>query len=365
VDPRDGQTLWARQDLPLGSDLFGDDQYVFVLSPGREEATLLRAGDGELLGTRRVPRLNGWQRLPNGELEPIFTRLGESCLATLGRRLLLWWPDGNQRVLTLVDPLEGRDVWPGRRFSAAARTCVVGSEAVGVFEPDGRFVLLGLPDGRTIAEVKLEAEPTLMDIALLASGGQYFLITRGGGGAHMAPIQPVPGGIFKPIYRGRLYAFDEQGKLSWAKPVVLKNQFLCADQPARLPILMFGSQAFEQPFNGQNQQKMSLLCVDKRNGRIAYKADFPNSAGPLDVTGNAQKKTVDLVMPNKIVTLTFTDKPLPPEPATDGRDIDSPKARGAAGDLWNSMQKTLERLLDRAGRNTSGEEEEKTDPFAE
>jgi len=50
VDPRNGETLWVRQDVPPGSDLFGDDQYVFILSPDREDAMLLRATDGELLG---------------------------------------------------------------------------------------------------------------------------------------------------------------------------------------------------------------------------------------------------------------------------------------------------------------------------
>ena len=45
-------------------------------------------------------------------------------------------------------------------------------------EPSGRFVLISLPDGRTIADLKLEAEPSLTDMTLLASGDQYFLLTR-------------------------------------------------------------------------------------------------------------------------------------------------------------------------------------------
>ncbi len=89
----DGQTLWVRQDVPAGSDLFGDEQHLFVLSPDREEATLLRATDGELLGTRKVPRLSGRQMLPTGEKKNVFLHLEEFCLAALGRRLLLWWPE--------------------------------------------------------------------------------------------------------------------------------------------------------------------------------------------------------------------------------------------------------------------------------
>ena len=146
--------------------------------PEREEATLLRAADGELLGTRKVPRLSGRQMLPTGEKKNVFVHLEDFCLAALGRRLLLWWPESDERVLTLVDPLEGRDVWPERKFSAAARAAVAGEEAVGRAGAHGRFVLVGLPDGRTIADVKLEAEPNLLDITCLPASGQYFLITR-------------------------------------------------------------------------------------------------------------------------------------------------------------------------------------------
>ena len=338
VDPQNGQTLWVRRDVPPGSDLFGDDQYVFVLSPDREEATLLRALDGERLGTRKVPRLSGRQVLPNGEKKTVFAHLDDFCLATLGRRLLLWWPEGNQRVLTLVDPLEGRDVWPGRQFSAAACTCVVGEEAVGVLEPNGRFVLLGLPDGRTIADIQLEPEPSLTDITLLATGGQYFLLTRSSVN-DPAPIQAMPGCAPKPIHRGRLYAIDEQGKLQWPKPATIKNQFLLLEQPSRLPVLSFACQVYQQQLNGQGQQKMSLLLIDKRNGRIAYQKKFTNSAGILDIAGDAETKTVTLTMQRDTVRLKFTDKP-----------AKSPQGGNAARALWNSMQTMLGRLIEEPGQ---------------
>ena len=35
---------------------------------------------------------------------------------------------------------------------------MVGEQAVGVMEPDGHFMLLELPSGRTIADLKLDAD---------------------------------------------------------------------------------------------------------------------------------------------------------------------------------------------------------------
>jgi outer membrane protein assembly factor BamB len=348
VDPHDGQTLWVRQDVPAGSDLFGDDQYLFVLPPDKAEAMLLRATDGELLGTRRVPRVAMQEALPNGEQKMVFSRLDQYCLATLGRRLLLWWPEENQRKLILVDPLEGRDAWPERKFSGAAHACVVDNEAAAVLEPDGRFVLIGLPDGRTIAETKLDAAPTLMDISLLADGGRYFLFTQTASSNPLA-ISAMPGTAARPINRGRVYAFDEQGKLLWPAPAMIENQCLLLDQPARLPILTFACNLYEQKRNGQGQQKMRLLAVDKRNGRTVCKREFVNRTGALDITGDVEKRTVDLAMQREAIRLTFTDKPMPPPSPTDGEPAKLPRDGNAAGALWDSLQKTLGRMLDGLG----------------
>ena len=73
ADPRDGKTLWVRRDLPQDCVVFGDDRYVFVLAGHRDEAMVLQASNGELLGMRKVPPIAD-------------ERAGASCLATLGRR---------------------------------------------------------------------------------------------------------------------------------------------------------------------------------------------------------------------------------------------------------------------------------------
>ena len=53
ADPRNGKTLWIRRDLPRGCAVFGDDRYVFVLPPQRDEAMMLKAADGELAGMKQ------------------------------------------------------------------------------------------------------------------------------------------------------------------------------------------------------------------------------------------------------------------------------------------------------------------------
>ena len=263
--------------------------------------------------------------------------------------MLLWWPDDNQRVLTLVDPLDERDIWSGQKFPANAHVCVVKDRAVGVMQPDGRFVLKDLPDGRTLVDAQLEPEPTLIDITLLADGDGFFLLTRAspGRGNSPKPIQQISGCDPKPIYQGRLYAFDEQGKLRWPRPAIIESQFLLLDQPARLPLLSFACQAYQRNPNGTGQQKMSLMLIDKRNGRVAYKAAFINNMGLLDIVGDIENKTVDLVTQRKTVRLTFTDQPLPPVSAAEYQPAHASPEK--SGGFWKSVEKMFWRKIDDFG----------------
>ena len=96
VDPQTGAVLWVRQDVPLGSELFGDSEYVFVVSAHREEATLVRAADGEVLGTRRISRPTEQQAMGGGEERTVFSRLEDAYLAAIGRRLLQWRLTGGE-----------------------------------------------------------------------------------------------------------------------------------------------------------------------------------------------------------------------------------------------------------------------------
>ena len=87
--------------------------------------------------------------------------MSNSGIDFFGRYVLTWQQggDNNGRVLALFDPWQQKAVWPSRTFASGACVSVVGSEAVGVLEPGGHFVLVALADGRTIADLQLEVRP--------------------------------------------------------------------------------------------------------------------------------------------------------------------------------------------------------------
>ncbi len=252
----------------------------------------------------------------NGQVSNVYVPLSDSCPITLGRNLLFWRAEKNRRVLELFDPWTQKPVWPRREFSSAAHHCLVGGEMIGILEPGGEFVLLNLADGRVIAQVKLNPEPDLADLTVIAWEDRYLLLThqsyQRSNAQQLHLSQPLMGAPSKPILRGRLYSIDQNGKLLWPDAVEIKDQQLLTGQPSGLPVILFACQKYEQKENAPVRPQLSILAVDKRTGRTVYSGDFSNQPGVLNIAGNAEKKSVDLLMSRKTVTLTFTDKPPPP-----------------------------------------------------
>jgi outer membrane protein assembly factor BamB/tetratricopeptide (TPR) repeat protein len=346
ADPMTGKVLWIRRGTVAGSTLFGDDRFLFAAAPNTTEATVFRALDGKLLGKRKVPRFTAaTQILPGGTTHTTPSSSGESCIAILGRELLVWNIKDGQASLGRFDPWQQRQVWPARKFSTGAKFDMAGQEAIGVLEPGGRFVLIGLADGRMIADVKLERERNVSSVCVFRSGEQYVLVT-----IDSAPqndpnrvIQVLPGNLSKAIGRGRVYSFDMEGKLLWPEAVQIKDQHLLLNQPGRLPVLTFACGVYNRTQRSSARHQVSVLCIDKRTGRIAYEGSFPYTTSTFGLTGDPQANSVDLQLSRKRVTLTFTDQPIPP-----------PAEPQAAGDLptkFSDVARGLFRAIGKAVRD--------------
>ncbi|MHB9044834.1 MAG: outer membrane protein assembly factor BamB family protein [Pirellulales bacterium] len=319
-----GETLWVRHDLPPGCVLSGDEDLLFVTPPGPieprlafdrvaslgmapvtkarpVEAVVLHPLDGQELGKREVP--------------PIGRRL-----ATLGRLVLSAEATDEALTLRLVDPWLGQERWPARKFAGGTKWCLVGQEAIGLVEPDGRFQLLSLPDGRALIDAKVEAEPDLADVFVLRSRDRYLLIASGprGGDRPGRNYQPVPGGLDNPLVNGRVHGFDRRtGQKLWS--VAVRNQGLMLNQPSELPVLVFMSQVYQSNGSplGQSYTRIStsVLVLDKRNGRVVRRDQLPTSNGNFELVADPSKKTVELRMSSSALVMTFTNKPLPPAAA--------------------------------------------------
>lgn len=360
ADPLTGDILWVRGGMAPGSMMFGDDRFLFAVAADKDEALVFRTLDGELLGKRKVPRTKTTIATPDGTQRTAFTPFNQSCLATLGRQILSWRIENGQGVLELFDPWDQRPVWPPRKFAADAKTCLVGEEAIGVFEGNGQFVLLDLQHGRTLVEKKLEPETNLSEIVVFRSGDQYVLVTsnpRPQPNVNVMP-QPLPGALYKVIYTGRVYSFDLQGKMMWPAPVVIENQHLLLNQPSRLPVLTFGCGIYDRRQQGSKRHRVSVLFLDKRTGRKVFEKDFDNMTAAFELSGDPEKNTVDLRLSQGSATLTFTNDPIPPpeKQGDAGEKPQAPRPPKAANAVLRALGTALGDSL-KEPRESSGKDE--------
>src|SRR5690606_8934172 len=108
---------------------------------------------------------------------------------------------------------------------------------------------------------------------------------------------------------------------------------------------------------GAHEARLSILAIDKRNGRTVYKNDeLRMGISNVEFNGDRDDGTVSLLLPGKTITFTCTDKPLPPpgsEPEENADPKESEVGRAVGG---------IFRALDNAARRISGlptiEEEE-------
>jgi outer membrane protein assembly factor BamB len=288
VDPLTGKTQWTRKNAGLGNDLFGDEELLFVAPPGDGDTLVLRAATGESLGVRRAG--------------PFDRRM-----ATLGRRVLSW---ETKNLLQMRDVWQDQTLW-SHPFAPGSKAALVSQEAVGVFQPDGNFSLITLADGKVLVKERLEPENSLLGIILLRTTEGYLLVTNVA--ARNEPnvsVQPIPASP-NNLISGRIYAFERAtGRKLWPAPATVLQYGLHTGQPAALPVLVLARQVLRPgPPNGR-EPKVSVLCIDKRTGRVVYhNEDLPGSTiANVELVGDPVAGTVTISLPARVITLTFTDE---------------------------------------------------------
>lgn len=287
LDPLTGKPLWTREGMVPGSDLYGDEELLFVLPAEAPRADAYRILDGQFVGQRAVP--------------PVSERL-----EIVGRMLVVWRNEGAGKTLLVRDLSTERTVWQ-REFSPKASAMVIESSEIAVVEPEGRFTILALADGTPVLRAVIEPVRELEQILVTRSSEQYLLF------ANERPdwdhvVDPGSGRLY---VNGRVYGFDRAtGKSQWP-PRRIERQGYDPHQPSGLPIVVFYSQAFERAPNAAvGTNRVYLQCLDRRTGRIVYSDERTNQGFThFDIVVHPEEPVIDLRMLGSTVSLTFTDKP--------------------------------------------------------
>jgi len=286
VDPLSGKELWSRADVRADSDLFGDDEMIFVTPAESDRAVVFSTTDGHELGRRTVP--------------PIKQRMW-----TLGRRVVTWSTEAKGSRLAMVDPWTGKELWQ-HTFDAAAQTWLVRGEEVGVLQPDGLLTVVALADGKAVMQARVDAAESLSGIVLLRCHDRYVLIVnRPGGDANVVMSSSIAG--FVKI-DGNVYGLDRRtGKMLWWREV--EGQAMRVDQPSELPVLAFCSRVRKR-VGTSSRYVCKILCLDKRNGRELFNREFNKSTNNVyEIHADPDNRQVELRTHLGKLELKFTDEP--------------------------------------------------------
>ncbi len=274
VDPLTGNTLWKRADVAPHTELFADDQFVYVVEFN---------GDG-------TPSLGRVFRAADGVTfrdAPNFAPQYEKRVHAPGRTLLLSEknPAGGL-TLRLYDIVAGRDVWSQ---SFAARSLVLQSEdpnLAGVVELDGTVHVFDLTSRQEILHTekgfdflnrKTGIDPAslanVQQVSLLADSRMIYLACNGPPDPKLAAFGGVwtnlmPGtGLRALPVNGRVYAYD-RARGEFKHYVQAANQMLVLERFTELPVLIFTAK-YQTMAGGRPavDQKATVLVADKRNGK--------------------------------------------------------------------------------------------------
>jgi hypothetical protein len=320
LDPLSGETLWSRTGVPIGCELFGDDQIVVAADVDEREARLFSALDGRLLGKRRLPEFP-W-------------------MLTAGRNVANHFFRGTGPERRLV--LKVTDLWTEKvlfeqEFGAQTRLSATEPRFVAVYDPAGRFQFVNIETGAAVIDQQLEEVPKPLLLEAFVESDQLFVMITG------QPPPPLhrPIGPDFPLVNGFVYAFRRStGEPLWPGPAVVRNRGIAIGQPQGIPLLVFADRKMTH-----NAGVLRLLCLDKTTGQTVYRNDeLPDLVGTHFNIRAAQDTSphVTIEMSARAVQLAMSDRPQPPAPPAND-DVETPRAISERG-LWGIGRRIGEAL---------------------
>jgi outer membrane protein assembly factor BamB len=298
LDPLTGNTLWKRSDVAAATEIFADDEYIYLVDLSDEGAAtsgrVFRAVDGvTVLGT------------------PNFAGQYQKRIQVVGRTILMSETGAATGAVTLrvYDILKGKDIWTHEYPAKSVVLQPIDTSLGGVILPDGMVHVIDVATQKDVLKtskgydlddpktgIDTSALKDVQSVSVLQDGLNIYLacnatidpnIARFGG------VQPNlwPGlGLRATPVNGKFFAYERAtGKFRYY--LKAENQMLVLEHFEELPILLFSSNYTALlpggpagAFRGVSRLA-TLIAADKRTAKSLV-ASIPN---PEDNGQNLQQ----------------------------------------------------------------------------
>jgi outer membrane protein assembly factor BamB len=313
LDPLKGTELWSKSNVPARTQVFGDDQYVY----------LVEVRDGTVVGGARCLRASDGVRVD----VPDFGTVYQNRLKVIGRNLLLSEATKESVTLRLYDVHTGKDLWKQTFEKNAIPIQSREDHLAGVVEPNGKVTVVDLRRQKIVLKTRVD-EADLKDVkeAILLEDGQQFYL------ALNKPVEAsvVNGGVLYTnfangthwaLVNGLFYAFDHKGKLRWNAEVT--RQLVILEEFKKMPVVVFSARWNLQ---GVWRWMAATKAIDKKTGKLVWDPD------PKDYNGyqfyalnvNVKKRTIDLLGGAYAVRFAADDSVKPRGKVESGNKVKDP-----------------------------------------
>ncbi len=323
VDTMTGDERWWRTDVPPGCDLYGDEEYVFAVPPGSQQALVYSTIDGRYIREVKVPR---W----------------EEQLATIGRTFVRWrrLASGEQE-LSAIDAFSEEVLWE-KQYKRGSRIDITQGRYAVVAEPKGNCTIIDVASGEVLVDQKLENADVLRNVYVLAGSDNFVVVTeRPFKLSRERRISPLNSWDYRVI-EGSVYTFDRTtGEMAWEGPAEVKQESFILSQPVDLPVVAFAGTVHHRTRSG-GRPATSLLLLEKASGRLLYHGEkLPQTGGNYCALRMVDQNNAEMevAMASRTVRVKFTNEPRPPEPPA---NVDSTaKEKESSGGLLEIGKKLL------------------------
>jgi outer membrane protein assembly factor BamB len=293
IDPVDGSVLWTKTDVSPHTQVFGDDEYVYLID----------VRDNKAVGSGRAVRGRDGASVE----VPDFAAPFQHRQRILDGRILVRDKDSRAATLHLYDIRSGQDLWTKNLAPDAVLLRAEDPNLVGVVEPDGKLTVVDLHLAREVfhAQVLAADIEKVNGGLLLQDKKQYYAILNRPSEQKpdiQGPLANVMMLRTAPV-NGTVYAFDRQtGKYNWYLPV--PNQMILLERFGELPMLFFTARFNKAVRNGGYVTPViATLSIEKRTGKRLRDSEVPpyppTSHGPFYALAvDRRAGTFDLIAQN-------------------------------------------------------------------
>ncbi len=291
VDPITGEVQWSRAGYEPGSEIFGDEEHVYVIEPDAERAIVLRTWDGQELGHRPVPPLERRWRSYQGDL--ITCRKVDDKL-----------------LLTRRDVWRQQDEWK-LEVPATALLAEVTPSEFAIARRDGNIAIVDADTGKTKVTYQGDAiSEAITKLWVMPSSQDYLVILSGETKSQGSVSYSSPMPWRCPLVTGLMLSLDrDDGKLRWKRPAKIAAYAIPLDQPPESPVLLMVRQTrgANQLRSSNSSNRPSITCLDRRFGNSLLKDEIVPRATVYQMFVDVSKNRVELKLMQRRWTFEFTD----------------------------------------------------------